>query len=202
MVKKRLARSLVVAALAAGVLPFVGASPAIARAAATTHRFHVEDLRADFILPTGTEGTYRWMGVSAERVTDMDTGRVWIHGYPFRGTCEGDESGYGMSCIGAGVKGWSVTRFEADSAMAAALLVMKRDGRRIKIAFTGTQPFAQASSTNENNCGGSTTDVFVLARNAVAEGRLFGRQVSTAKESDGNRAAETMRVSDRTKECP
>jgi hypothetical protein len=104
--------------------------------------------------------------------------------------------------MGAGIRGWRVSRFEADAGMNTGLVVMRRGDRKIKFTFTGNTPFAtMGPSSYENDCGGNTTDVSVLSRNATAEGRFLGRRVSTARESDGNRAAERMDLIDRTRDC-
>ena len=186
------------------VVPMImiaGMVPSTAEAATTTRRYQIEELDADFVLATKTEGVYRWIGVHAERRTNQDTGRVSTRGYPTRGTCEGDDTGFNLSCSGRGLPGWRVTRFEADPGMNLAVLVMKRKRRVIRMRFTGGAPYPTGSTAYENDCGGTTTDVTTLSRNATAEGWLFGRRISTAREADGNRAAEDMRVISRTEEC-
>lgn len=168
--------------------------------AADARRFTVETLRADFYLPTDKPDVHKWIGLSAERTTNHQTGKVTITGYPFKGRCEGDSSGYGLSCSGAGVAGWR-SRFEADPAMDSGGVVLKKGKRRIELRFMGGQPFSITSEPSPNGCGGTTADSYPVARNATAEGRLFGRDVSTATEVDGLRTAESMVVKERTKTC-
>ena len=196
MITTRSLRLLVVVGCVLGMLGTA------AEAADATRRYRIEELEADFYIETRSEGVYKWIGLAAERVTNVDSGRVKVSGYPFRGRCTGDSDGFNMSCSGGGVSGWRVTRFEADPGMNSGLVVMKRKGRTIRMRFTGTSPYATTSDSYENSCGGTTTDVYTISRNATAEGRLLGRRVSTAGEPDGVRTAESMTTIDRTEECP
>ena len=200
MVRIRSLRLRLVAVMAAAILPGIGLAPSVAQEASpTTRHFQVEQLQADFVLDEGKAGVYKWIGVNAARYTNPETGQVTFAGRPFRGTCVGDYSA-NMSCSADGLKGWRVTRFEADKDMNAGLVVLKKRARTIRIRFTGSDPFTAEDWTYENSCGGTTTDDYTLTRSAMAEGRMFGRRVSTKSEAK-NSSAEQMKVIDRTERC-
>ena len=181
-----------------------GEAPSVAQEpGATTRDLQVEQLAADFILPTKSIGHYKWFVVNAARYTNTDTGRVWMKGGALRGTCEGDNTGYNTECSANRVKGWRITRFEAGNRMKSALVVLKKRNRpSIRVRFEGDGRYSSDDNAYSNHCGGTTTDVYRLSRGAWESGRVFGRRVSTRTEAEGNRAQGRMRIIDRTEVCP
>jgi hypothetical protein len=195
-------RFLLVMAMTAALLPWIGVTPSAAQQTEpTTRHLRVELLKADFIYATDTIGHYEWLGVNTARYTNTDTGRVWIKGSAFRGTCEGDNTGLNTSCNGERANKWELTRFQAGNGMEAGLVVLKNGASTSRLRFNGGSRWHDEDQTYENHCGGLTTDIFKVQRYAKVYGRLLGRRVSTRTEAEGNRAVETMWIIDRTETC-
>ena len=196
-------RFLLVTVMTAAMLPGIGVASSTAQEAepTTTRHLRVELLQADFIYETDTTGHYDWLGVNTVRYTNLDTGRVWTKGSAFRGTCEGDNTGYNMSCNGVRANKWELTRFEAENRMEAGAVVLKNGPHTSRLRFRGGDRWHDDDQTYDNHCGGITTDVFKVQRNARVFGWLFGRRVSTRGEAEGNRTTEHMLIIDRTETC-
>ncbi len=176
---------------------------AAASAASTTH-WRVDRLTAQWFLDTNKEGTFRYVSVSVTRRTNMDSGEVVLSSSAGQGLCAlGSET---TSCE-VMMKPHEVVAYEADPAFAAASVVLRRKTQRHRISWTTSTPYAWTPPLGQepNPCGGTTTKIYVSGKNATAEGRAFGRAISTADETsayDGSyREAEDMIQTYEIEEC-
>lgn len=165
-----------------------------ARVAETTTRYSVDALRADWILPTKSQGVLRYLVVHVYRRTNLDTGEVSLSAVSGRGLCPvgtGDVFGCGVNLYS-----FEVVSFEADPAFATAAVVLRRGAVRQRVEFITSAPYAYVppvGQTPSHLCkDGVITTVYVAAKNATAEGRVFGRHVATADEAAGRAESEKM----------
>lgn len=172
----------------------------------STTRYDVETLGADWIMPTKRKADFDWIVVRVIRRKNLDTGKVELFGSAGVGSCSGDGSG-AFACA-ADLSSYLVLKFETDGAFRSAKVVLKRGGKRHTISWTAGIPYAFAPPvgvTPEPCPGGkegTLTRVYMLAHNATAEGRVFGRRLSTADEYDEQRESEDMLKTIDVRDCP
>lgn len=174
--------------------------PALSAPAATTTRYAVDTLRSEFILETKQPGKFRYIVVNAFRRTNMETEEVKLAAVAGKGTCS--LGGGADAACGIDLLRYRVVRFTADDAFTTARVVLKRGKVRHDLTWTMTTPFSHGPVGQEPNlCGGETTKVYLMAKNARAEGRVFGRNLSTSDEADDWRESEKMIQTIDIQEC-
>lgn len=190
-----------VAALTALLLLPTSASAGVEQ---TTTRYSVDSLRADWILPTGSDDVLRYLVVHVYRRTNLDTGEVSFSAVSGRGLCpvgRGEVFGCGVN-----LQPFEVVSFEADPAFATAAVVLRRGRVRQSVKFVTSAPYAYVppvGQTPSHLCdNGVITTVYVAAKNANAEGRVFGRDVATTDETPGHAESEKMIQTVEIVECP
>jgi hypothetical protein len=172
--------------LLAAALPAAGA---VAEAGETTATL-VEQVQAGFILPKEVDGKFRYFTLSATRQTSQDTGEVTLSASAGIGECQNVQ---GFLCQ-AFSKPYRVARFEMDASLSTALVTLKRGKTVHRLTFSGFIPTAIAPPLGSylNGCGGTTYNVYLLVRNANAQGKMFGRSVATSQEYEPEAIAERM----------
>jgi hypothetical protein len=192
----RIRALIVLAAAAAGLLP----TTAAARPAEETTTYRVDTLRAQWILPAAGENGIRVMAVYVYRRTNANTGAVTLTAVAGRGRC-----GNSNAC-GVFLSRHRVTEYEVDPAFATARVVVERGRWRHEVTFTPGAPYAFVPPVAQNPTlackGGTVTTVYLTAKNASAEGRVYGQDVSTADEVDAQRESEKMIQTLEIEECP
>lgn len=181
-----------------------GAAGTAAPSREATQRFRVETLGAEWIMPTGSDDAFHYIVVRAIRKTDLDTDEVTLHGSAGVGACSSTDDAFSCEAM---LPSYRVTRFETDDLFREATVVLRRGTKRHRIAWTATQPYAYVppAEVTPELCGqeeGTATRIYLLAQNATAEGRVFGRKLSTSDEYEPQRAAETMLETIDIEECP
>lgn len=163
-----------------------------------TRFYDVDQVSASFVLPhRRADGSWPYLVVTASRSTDQQSQVVRLSAAAGFGSCRRD--GAWFYCT-AGLKPQDMTAF--DSNATSTTIVLKRGQTRERIEWIAASPYALVPpiSTHSNHCGGTTTETYLLARNASASGRLLGRDVSTEAEYDPS--AEEIRKLVRSEDCP
>jgi hypothetical protein len=189
-------RFFLLALVGAMLLPLpVGAAPE-----ASTNHYAVDQLEADWILPTDTADEFKYIVVRVSRRTNLDTGKERLSGAVGRGSCIENDVAFACQAL---LEPYNISEFEADRSLSSARIVLRRGRLRHTVQFTATTPFVWVPPVGEepNFCGGTTKVVYLTGRNATAEGRVFGRRVSTADEYDAQRTAEMIVQTLEIEEC-
>lgn len=169
-------------------------------------RFRVESLVAQWIIPTKVEGKFDYIVVRAMRRTNLDTNKVRLFGSAGVGDC----SSYRDGAVGCGTELYShrVVKFQIDADFRSAKIVMRRGSKRHSVTWEGGNPYAFVppvtvnSETCPNDSEGTLTEIYLLGRSATAEGRVFGRPVSTSAEPEEHREQEDMSQALESRDCP
>ena len=182
-----------------GLLSVALPASATAPAAAETTATLVEQVQAGFILPKEVDGKFRYFALSATRQTSQETGEVTLSASAGVGECDNVQ---GFLCW-AFSKPYRVTRFEMDASLSSALVALKRGKTVHRLTFSGFVPTAVAPPLGSylNGCGGTTYNVYLLVRNANAEGKMFGRDVGTFREYEPEAIAERVSSVMDVEEC-
>ncbi len=178
-----------------GVLSIPASSPP-ALTSQSAH-FLVDELDAQFVLPERRpNGTWPFLAVTATRTVNQQTQAVRLSAAAGIGSCKKEDEGF---FCGAELAPYRVLEFESDST--TARVVLKRGKRLGRLKWTARTPYTLLPpiSSHPNECGGSTTDITLLARNAITEGRILGHRVATKDERDPT--AEHMIKLVRRKDC-
>ena len=180
--------------MALAVLLLLPATASASVAGTTTTRYSVDALRADWILPTKSEGVLRYLVVHVYRRTNVDTGEVSLSAVSGRGLCPVGK-GQVFGC-GVNLYPFEVVSFDADPGFATAAVVLRRGAVRQRVEFITSAPYAYVppvGQTPSHLCkDGVITTVYLTAKNATAEGRVFGRHVATADEAADRAESEKM----------
>ena len=194
-----LRRFLIGAIVSTLMLPAV--SSAATRPHTTTTRYSVDRLEAMWAVKDDNSNDILGISVIVTRRTNIDTGEVTVSGVAGKGECS-DTSG----CAVFFKHGWKVTKFETDPAFAAASVVLQRRGERASVTWTTGTPFVTTPPIDRNPAwckGGTVTTVYAIEKNASAEGRVLGHNVSTASENDaGDQSSEHMIQTIEVEDCP
>lgn len=163
----------------------------------------VDTLRADFILPTRVKGQYRYLVANIYRSTDVNSGEAVVSAVAGRGSCRLSS---GAASCQADLDRYRVVRFNTGAGFTTAKVVLKRGRQRHTLEFTMSTPYVYippASQEPTHLCeGGTVTKAYLTAKNANADGVLFGRKVSTKTEATGYAEAENMEQSLEIEDCP
>lgn len=183
-----------------------GAEPrSVAPAREAAQRFRVETLKAEWIMPTGSDDAFEFIVVRAIRKTDLDTDEVTLHGSAGAGVCSAGDDAFTCDAM---LPSYRVTRFETDELFREATVVMRRGTKRHRITWSAAlpYPFVPPVAVTPELCPGqeegTLTRIYVLAQNATAEGRVFGRRLSTADEYEPERSSEHMIETIDIEDCP
>ena len=166
---RKLAIALTLAALTA-VMPAAEAAP-------TTTERRFEDLWASF--------RYRDNGrvvdyiLQARKVFDAESGEL-IRREIYAGKIPCHRHEDGILCEGT-LHRQPITTFRVRSDMSRAVLRFGRDGRH-RLEFDAGPAYDAGGRDIPNGCGGVTTYEYEYAYNAIAQGRLFGRDVHTRRD--------------------
>ena len=167
-------------------------------------RVKVERLTAGWILPI-KGGAFEYVVVSASRTTDLDTDVVALSAGAGVGECFETSDAFGCE---ADLRPYKVVKFDVAVDYRSATVVLRRGRVRNRVNWSAGAPYPwtpPVGSTPEPCPGGkegTLTRLYLLSQNATAEGRVLGRNVSTAGEYDEQRAAEDIHLSIDQKDCP
>lgn len=163
----------------------------------------VDTLRADFILPTKVEGKYRYLVANIYRRTDVKTGEAVLSAVAGQGGCRLSS---GVASCAADLERYRVVRFDSDPGFTTAKVVLKRGRQRQVLEFTTSVPYLYIPPVSQEPThlceGGTVTKIYLTAKNANAQGVLFGRKVSTNSEAAEYSEAENMEQSLEIEDCP
>ena len=167
-------------------------------------RFKVEILTAEWILPV-KDGAFENLVVHVTRMTDLDTNDVGVSASAGVGECF--EKGTEFGCA-AYPKPHMVLKFDMAADYRSATVVLRRGRVRHRVRWTAgmPSPWVPPVGVTPEHCPGgkegTLTRAYLLSQNATAEGRVFGRGVSTADEYDEQRISEKIHISIDQKDCP
>lgn len=170
-----------------------------------TTRYRVESVSAQWVMPRKATGEFDWVEVRVVRRTDLESDEVRVFGTAGVGDCVTDRDG-SVGC-GAELRALRVDKFEADPLFRTVKVVLRGGKKRHNVTWTSDHPYAliPPGTAYTEACpygeGGAFAKAYVIAQEATARGRVFGRRVSTASEPDEHREPEDMTQSIEIKNC-
>lgn len=170
-------------------------------------RYRVESVAGDWIIPRKIGRKFDWIVVQVVRRTDLDTNKVRLFASAGVGDCSTRQDG-AFTCS-AELRSRRVVSFEADPEFRTVEVVLRSGENRHDIItwkfehpYGVVPPVVAHPEPCPDDKVGTIAEIYVVNQRAAAEGRVFGRSVSTAAEPNDLRAPEDMTQRIETKDCP
>lgn len=143
----------------------------------------VQQVSADFYLPTDSDQRWDWLAVRVTRKLDIQTsGVVDQQAIVYKGVCRGP-SGPDSDCLARGHLA-KVVKFDADAEMERVFLVL-RDRKYTHRLYVARNEQGMQYPTLYSSTDCARADAFTHAWSAHARGTLFGETVVTKRDPDG-----------------